>query len=260
MTATEPPVLILGGTGEARELAAALVAEKIACVSSLAGRVSDPALPVGEVRIGGFGGADGLATWLTRHRCTTVVDATHPFAQQISRNAAEATTATSAQLISLRRPPWTPGPDDHWTVVADIGEAAAHVGTRVRRVFLTTGRQDVDEFAGIDDSWFLIRVVDPPTGPLPHRHRVLRSRGPYRLDDEREIMRTNQIDTLVTKNSGGALTSAKLRAAADLGVEVVMVQRPAPPDRGHAVTSVDDAVLAVRAAIAGQVSTRQSSP
>lgn len=252
MTATEPPapVLILGGTGEARALAAALVADGIACVSSLAGRVSDPALPAGEVRIGGFGGSDGLAAWLADHRCTTVVDATHPFAQQISRNAADAARATGAQMISLRRPPWRPGPDDHWTTVSDIGAAAAHVGTRARRVFVTTGRQDVGAFAGIDDSWFLIRVVDPPTGSLPRRHRVLRSRGPYRLADEREILRDNHIDTLVTKNSGGDLTSAKLRAAAELGVEVVMVQRPAPPDHGQVVTSVDDALRAVRGAIA----------
>ncbi|MGU3294632.1 cobalt-precorrin-6A reductase [Williamsia sp. M5A3_1d] len=255
MPATDPPaptspVLILGGTGEARALAAALVAEGIGCVSSLAGRVTDPALPVGEVRIGGFGGVQGLTRWLAEHHCTTVVDATHPFAQQISRNAADATAATGAKLISLRRPAWTPGPDETWTTVADIEAAARHLSTRAGRVFLTTGRQDVGAFAGIDDSWFLIRVVDPPTGPLPPRRQVIRSRGPYLVVGEREIMRDNRIDTLVTKNSGGVLTAAKLRAAAELGIEVVMIARPPLPVGGTRVASVGDAVVVVRQALA----------
>ncbi|MGU3650955.1 cobalt-precorrin-6A reductase [Mycolicibacterium sp. A43C] len=220
------PVLILGGTSEARELAVALVAEGCETISSLAGRVKDPALPQGTVISGGFGGAQGLATWLRVNRCQAVIDATHPFAQRISANAVLAASITGTPLVRLQRPAWEPSGADRWTVVDDIGAAAQMVGIRGGRVFLTTGRQDVGAFAGVRNAWFLIRVVDPPEGDLPLHHLVLRSRGPYRLDDECALLRDHRIDLLVTKNSGGEHTRAKLRAAAAAGIEVIVVRRP----------------------------------
>lgn len=231
------PVLLLGGTGEARSLAALLVDAGTPVVSSLAGRVTQPRLPVGQVRIGGFGGADGLRDWLDDHRSPVLVDATHPFAQTISHNAARAAELADVPLIALRRPAWEPGPRDRWTVVDDIASAAEVVAHRGGRVLLTTGRQDVGAFAAVDAAWFLIRVVDPPTADLPPHHQILRSRGPYDLDSERALLRDDRIDVVVTKNSGGELTRAKLTAAAELGLEVVMVRRPPTPAVDHEVTT-----------------------
>lgn len=252
------PVLILGGTGEARALASRLYGDGVPVVSSLAGRVANPRLPDGKVRIGGFGGVDGLVGWLRENQPRIVVDATHPFAQQISRNAVAACAAATVPLVRLVRPEWDAQAGDDWTVVEDIAGAALAVGSRYTplpdrgaldhrqpRVLLTTGRQDADAFAGIDSAWFLIRVVDPPTGALPRNHRVLRSRGPYGLDDERELMAAEKIDLLVTKNSGGELTRAKLTAARELGIPVVMVARPVEPC-GNVVTSVEEAIEIVR--------------
>lgn len=255
-------VLVLGGTSEARGLADLLVRQQIPVISSLAGRVARPRLPVGGVRIGGFGGADGLAEWIDEHAIRAVVDATHPFARRISAAAADATARTGVPLVRVVRPAWTAGADDRWITVADMAAAADAVrGRPGRRVFLTTGRQDVGAFAGIDDAWFLIRVVDPPTGSLPARHEVLMSRGPYRRSDELAILRGHRIDLLVTKNSGGAMTSGKLAAAAELGIEVVMVQRPV--QRGAAaldtVESVDEAGAWVSAVLSGRSPTPMHS-
>ncbi|WP_238419433.1 cobalt-precorrin-6A reductase [Gordonia sp. 'Campus'] len=223
-------VLILGGTGEARALASALDDTGIDVISSLAGRVQNPRLPVGPVRIGGFGGPEGLRKWLLDNEIRAVVDATHPFAATITRNAARATEDAGIPLLRLRREPWSPGTADRWIRVPDLPSAAAEVARRGTRVLLTTGRQDVGVFADIDTAWFLIRVVDPPTAALPPNHALLRSRGPYDHASESALLRDNDIDLLVTKNSGGALTEAKLSAAADLGIDVVMVDRPAEPD------------------------------
>ncbi|MFW0790686.1 cobalt-precorrin-6A reductase [Gordonia sp. CPCC 205333] len=231
-------VLILGGTGEARELAKEVVGAGISVISSLAGRVQRPKLPVGEARIGGFGGIEGLADYLRGQEISAVVDATHPFAATITRNAVAACTATSTPLLRLRRPPWEPGPDDRWHRVPDMASAAEYVGAQGGRILLTTGRQDVGVFAGITDAWFLIRVVDKPTASLPPHAEILSARGPYRYDDESALMRHHRITTLVTKNSGGALTRDKLDAARDLGVEVVVVERPSEPAGVHRVHDV----------------------
>ncbi len=222
-------VLILGGTGEARALATALERSGVPVISSLAGRVRNPRLPVGEVRIGGFGGAEGLEKWLRDNAIHAVIDATHPFAARITANAVLAAEQAGVPLLRLARPAWEPGERDRWISVPDIDAAAAAVAERGGRVFLTTGRQDVAAFAGVDEAWFLIRVVDPPSGPLPRHHEILRSRGPYGLDDERELLAAHDISLLVTKNSGGELTRAKLTAAAEAGVEVIVVQRPPEP-------------------------------
>lgn len=241
-----PRVLVLGGTGEARALARRLEAERIPVISSLAGRVRNPRLPVGEVRIGGFGGADGLASWLRDKGISAVVDATHPFAVTITGNAFRACGDSGVPLLRLARPAWEPAVGDRWTRVPSIEAAAVVVADRGGRVFLTTGRQDAGAFAGVENAWFLIRVVDPPSGPLPPRHRILASRGPYDLAGERALMADDRIDLLVTKNSGGELTRAKLTAAAEAGVEVVMVDRPTEPAGLESVDSVAGALDWVR--------------
>lgn len=224
-------VLVLGGTAEARELARLLHEDaRFEVLSSLAGRVANPRLPVGETRIGGFGGPSGLAQFLTAGGFDVLVDATHPFAATISRNAALAAEATRIPVYALVRPQWSPVEGDSWTRVASVAAAAALLERRTGgRALLTTGRQDAHEFAGLDDWWFLIRVVDAPSGPLPQRHELLRDRGPYTVESELMLLRERGIDVLVTKNSGGDLVSAKLGAARALGLEVIVVDRPERP-------------------------------
>lgn len=223
-----PIVLILGGTSEARELASRLDARPgLRVVSSLAGRVRDPALPAGEVRVGGFGGADGLAAWLTDQHISAVIDATHPFAEHISANAAVACGQTGTPLLRVIRPQWTPGEGDTWYEARSLTEAANLLPGLGRRVFLTTGRQGLAAFAPLRQTWFLIRCVDSPADPMPPQRQVILARGPYDAAAERALMRQHQIDVLVTKNSGGELTAGKLAAARDLGIVVVMVSRPA---------------------------------
>ncbi len=225
-------ILILGGTGEARALA-----ERVPAVSSLAGRVRDPRLPVGEVRIGGFGGVDGLAQWLRDNDVEAVVDATHPFAAQITSNAFEACRRVGVPFLVLRRPGFTAAPG--WTWVDSVAEAAAVLPGS--RVFLTTGRQDLAEFAGCPQ-WVRARMVEPPEPPMPQRIEVLLSRGPFTVEGELELMRSREIDVLVTKDSGGAMTSAKLDAAHQLGIPVVVVRRPPLPAGAETVATVDEAV------------------
>ena len=223
--------LILGGTREARDLAALLAGTPgLRVVSSLAGRVRDPVLPVGEVRIGGFGGPEGLADWLREQQVDAVVDATHPFARTISASAAAACAATGVPLLGLAREPWIAGPDDRWHEVDSLPDAAALLPALGRRVFLTTGRQGLGAFAGLDQAWFLIRCVDPPDQPLPPDCQVILARGPYDAAAERALMAEHRIEMLVTKNSGGPLTAGKLDAARDLDLPVVMVRRPPVPD------------------------------
>jgi precorrin-6A/cobalt-precorrin-6A reductase len=237
-------VLVLGGTGEARTLAALLAGRpelepELEVVSSLAGRVVDPKLPQGRTRIGGFGGPDGLADWLAAERVGAVIDATHPFAAGISASAVTATARAGVPLLVVRRPGWTAGPGDDWRRVASMAEAAAALPGE--RVFLTTGRGGVAAFAGDARRWFLMRSVDPPEPPLPPRLRVLLARGPFTVDAELALMREHAVDVLVTKDSGGPMTAAKLTAARILGLPVVMVDRPAAPD-APSVATVEEAI------------------
>jgi precorrin-6A/cobalt-precorrin-6A reductase len=238
------PVLILGGTAEARALAAALVDAGVRVVSSLAGRVRDPALPVGEVRIGGFGGVEGLAAWLREHGVAAVVDATHPFASTMTAHAVSATAAAGVPLVVLRRPGWPPDPD--WTWADSLPAAAAALPTLGKRVFLTTGRTSLAAFADLNLE-FLVRCVDPPSGPMPRRVHVLLSRGPFTVDGERSLMREHGVDVLVTKDSGGPLTSAKLAAAREEGVAVLVVRRPPLPAGVEAADTVAAALARLRA-------------
>jgi precorrin-6A/cobalt-precorrin-6A reductase len=234
-------ILILGGTGEARELAAGLVADGADVLSSLAGRVRNPRLPDGPVRVGGFGGADGLAAFLRDEGITHLIDATHPFAAGITANAARAAGQADVPLLVLRRPAWETDPS--WVAVTDIGAAAATVWDWPGEdVFLTTGRRDLDAFAPDGNHWFLVRAVEPPDGPVPPRMTLILDRGPYMVEGETALMRKHRIGLLVTKNSGGPMTAAKLRAARDLGVQVVMVQRPPLPPGLTAVATVPEAV------------------
>jgi precorrin-6A/cobalt-precorrin-6A reductase len=237
-------LLLLGGTAEARALAAELHPE-VSVISSLAGRVPDPALPVGEVRIGGFGGVEGLRQWLRDERVAAVVDATHPFAARITANAAQACRAAGVAHVVLARPAWPHG--DALVVDSDVEAAAVVARNGYSRVFLTTGRSGSAAFAGVD-AWFLIRAVTPPDDvELPPRHELLLSRGPYHYADERKLLVDYGIDALVTKNSGGEMTRDKVDAADDLEIPVVMVDRPKLPDDVHVVATVAGAAAWVRA-------------
>jgi precorrin-6A/cobalt-precorrin-6A reductase len=243
-------ILILGGTGEARELAAELVAAGVDVLSSLAGRVRQPRLPDGPVRVGGFGGAAGLAAFLSAERITAVIDATHPFAGTITASAAEAAAQAGVPLLILRRPEWEPAPS--WQLVADIGAAAAAVRAWPgESVFLTTGRRDLDVFAADDRHRFLVRAVDPPDGPAPPRMTLVLDRGPYTVEGESALMHEHGVGLLVTKNSGGPMTAAKLEAARDLGVQVLMVRRPPPTAGTETVTTVAEAVRWISPGTAG---------
>ncbi|MFI1974549.1 cobalt-precorrin-6A reductase [Streptomyces wedmorensis] len=223
-------VLILGGTTEARALAGLLHGSAgLRVTSSLAGRVASPRLPVGEVRIGGFGGVDGLVDWIRAHAVDAVIDATHPFAEHISFNAAAAAATAHVPLLALRRPGWVPGEGDDWRSVASLEQAADALDGLGDRVFLTTGRLGLASFAACPQ-WFLVRSVDAPDTPMPARTEILLDRGPFTLDDERKILAHHRIDVLVTKDSGGAATAPKLTAAREAGVPVVVVRRPPVPD------------------------------
>ena len=234
-------MLVLGGTAEARALATALAGlPGVQPVSSLAGRVADPALPAGEVRVGGFGGAAGLTRWLVAERVAAVVDATHPFAATISWSAAEAAATAGVPVLALRRPGWTQRPGDDWRRQPSLAAAAAALEGLPERVFLTIGRTELAPFAGLDRHWFLVRSIETPQPPLPARHEVLLARGPFTVPEEVALMRHHRVEVLVTKDSGGPLTEAKLVAARELRVPVLLVERPPAPDV-PAVTTVEQA-------------------
>jgi precorrin-6A/cobalt-precorrin-6A reductase len=235
-----PHLLILGGTAEAAALAAAAVALEppLAVTTSLAGRTEHPAALAGRVRIGGFGGSDGLARFLAAEQVDLVIDATHPFAQQISAQAAAACRAACVPRLALLRPAWRRHPLDRWVEVEDLAGAAQVLPQLGRRVWLTVGRRELDAFAGLTQHRFLVRLVDPPAEPLPLAQcDLVLGRGPFNLTEERRILRRHAIEVLVAKASGGDATEAKLIAARERDLPVVMVRRP-PPVPGERVESV----------------------
>jgi precorrin-6A/cobalt-precorrin-6A reductase len=233
-----PRVLILGGTTEARGLAERLAARKDLDITlSLAGRTIAPvALPV-PVRIGGFGGAAGLADYLAGERVDVLIDATHPYAQAISANAAAAARRTSVRFVALRRPPWTPTSGDRWTEVNDIPAAIAALGAAARRVFVALGRNELAPFVQAPQHWYLIRSVDPVTPPLPLPHaEYVTGRGPFSEADDRALLAAHRIDAVLAKNSGGRATYGKIAAARTLGLDVIMLRRPELPDAPSVAT------------------------
>lgn len=255
-------VLILGGTAEARELAAVLVdVPDVEVTSSLAGATSNPRLPPGRLVTGGFGGPGGLADFLQHERVDAVVDATHPYAATISANAVAASARAKVPLVVLRRPGWTAQDGDIWNKVPDIAAAAAQVRTICplgSRVLVTTGRHGLAPFADDTERQYIIRVVDPPRCRLPVNHHVLVDRGPYTRDGELAMMRQFDVDVLVTKNSGGELTRAKIDAARDLHVPVIIIDRPATPD--GCVTRIEEVISRLRVAGASTCANPEGLP
>ncbi len=235
-------ILILGGTGEARALATALIAAGHAVTSSLAGRTKSPILPPGDTRIGGFGGATGLAAYLTDHGFDLLIDATHPFAADISTNATTAAASTHVPFLRYERVPWPKPESAVWVELPDMA-LAANALPRGARVFLTVGRQELAPFLTRPDCRFLARMIEIPPG-LPSAWEVLSDRGPFTLDNEMALLRTHAITHLVSKNSGGAQVAAKLEAAANLKIPVLMIARPPlPPAR--TVASVPETLDAI---------------
>lgn len=237
-------VLILGGTTEASDLTRLLATDpRFETTISLAGRTTKPKVQPVQTRIGGFGGTDGLVAWLQREKIDAVVDATHPYADQISSNAVAACTRLAVPLASILRPAWQPRPDDNWLTVASAKAAADALGPEPRRVFLSLGRQELGAFATRPHHHYIARTIDPPDDvALPTDIRFLFSRGPFDTAAETELLARENIDLLVSKNSGGAATYAKINAARALGILVVMIARPHKPS-GHAVQNAEAAVI-----------------
>lgn len=240
-----PRILILGGTGEGTELARRLARRKdLTSIYSFAGRVTRPRSPEGAVRVGGFGGVEGLISYLLRENITTVVDATHPFSVMISRNVEAACARLRLPLIAFTRPAWLQQKDDLWYEVATFEDAASVVDARKGRVFLSIGRQEVGSFRACYDAWFLIRAIEEPTGKLPQHYQVLLQRGPFDLKEDLQLLQNYSIDYIVSKNSGGSGTYTKIEAARLLGIPVVMVKRPAK-HTVSVVETVDEVVSAL---------------
>ena len=236
-------LLILGGTGDGVELA--IQASKIPgveVISSLAGRTITPKSLVGAVRIGGFGGEAGLVEYLQAEQIDLLIDATHPFAAQISMNAAGAARQVGIPWLMLIRPGWERLPEDDWIEVGRIETAVMAIPASAERIFLTIGRQQLALFASLTDKWCLIRSIDPPDSSiLLPPGEVLLDRGPFSLDRELQLLRDYRIDAIVSKNSGGDATYAKIIAARELGIPVVMVQRSIVPN-ADIVTNVSGAI------------------
>lgn len=231
-------ILILGGTIEARQIAGALVVRGDCEVAlSLAGRTGNPVGQGVPVRVGGFGGAEGLADYLRENSVGLLVDATHPYAAQISTNAVRAAGETGVAIVALRRPGWERVDGDRWSEVEDVPAAAATLGQAPRHVFLALGRQEVAAFEAAPQHHYLVRSVDPVDPPLavPDADYIL-ARGPFETADELALLERHGIDAVVSKNSGGSATYGKIAAARALGIEVVMVRRPCLPDVPSALT------------------------
>lgn len=228
---TRMRVLLLGGTTEASRLAALLAGRpEVEAVLSLAGRTQHPAASPLPVRIGGFGGVEGMVTHLREGGFAAVIDATHPFAARISAHAAAACSRLALPRAVCTRPPWRPEAGDRWTLVPDIAAAVPAIGAEASRVFLTTGRLELAAFRAAPQHDYLIRTIDPPDEAiLPPRHRLVLARGPFLPEVETALMREAGTEVLVTKNSGGAASAGKIEAARRLGLRVVMVERPPAP-------------------------------
>jgi precorrin-6A/cobalt-precorrin-6A reductase len=238
-------LLILGGTAEAAALARAAVERlggRLEVTTALAGRTESPGPLPGRVRIGGFGGAAGLATYLAEAGIDLLIDATHPFADQISHHARLASEQTAVPRLVLERPPWRRHPLDRWIEVADGAGAAAAVARVGRRCLVTIGTRELGAFADLPQVHFVVRLIDPPREPLPlASYEVVLGRGPFTLAGECALLRQHRIDVLAAKASGGAATEAKLVAAREVGLPVVMLRRP-KPEPGPRVGTIEAAL------------------
>jgi precorrin-6A/cobalt-precorrin-6A reductase len=235
-------VLILGGSAEARRLAALLVQQGYDVTTSLAGRTSSPLLPQGKLKVGGFGGSEGLARFIRSERIQIVADATHPFAVQISAHGFDAARACGIYYARLERPAWQPEIGDNWTMAGTMADAARMLpqGTRA---FLTIGRKQIAAFTLRADLSGLIRTIEPPDEPISGNWIVLLRRPPFSIEDELSLMRQHRIGVLVTKNAGGEQTAAKLVAARELRLQVMMIERPVKPVAPTAATPEEMAQL-----------------
>ncbi|MEQ1694648.1 MAG: cobalt-precorrin-6A reductase [Hyphomicrobiaceae bacterium] len=225
-------LLILGGTSDANALAAAVARADIVATYSYAGRTQVPVNQPLPVRIGGFGGPDGLAGYIRDEAITHVIDATHPFAGTMSCNAVEACAATGTPLIALVRPSWRQSSGDRWIAAADLAHAVDCLPVAPACVFLAIGRQHLEPFAAKPQHHYLLRFVDAPDGSLPlPSTTVIVARGPFTQEGDLEAMRANGVSWLVTRNSGGNGARAKIDAARELGLPVIMIERPPMPER-----------------------------
>jgi precorrin-6A/cobalt-precorrin-6A reductase len=233
-----PRILILGGTGDAAQAITQIAAlPQVETIASLAGRTPKPNIPnVGQVRLGGFGGVSGLVAFLRDEKIDLLVDATHPFAAQISRNAAQAALTARIPRVLLDRPGWEKQEADRWIEVADHAAAAVILPGLAERIFLTIGRQELAAFADLTELWFLMRMITPPDLPIPPGEVILQQ-GPFSVAAEIALMQQYRVSAIVSKNSGGAATYAKIIAARELGLPVVMIPRPVLPE-GDVVADV----------------------
>jgi precorrin-6A/cobalt-precorrin-6A reductase len=242
-------LLILGGTTEAAALAQAAIEafdDRLAVTTSLAGRTERPGPLPGAVRIGGFGGIPGMVEFIRSQSVDLLIDATHPFADQIARHAREAAEATEVPRLMLIRPAWRRHPVDRWVEVGDVAGAAAVLPRVGKRAFLTVGASELEPFAGLREHFFLVRLIDPPrVPPALGDHEIVLGRGPFTVPAERQLMRRHGIDVLVSKASGGEATEAKIIAARELQIPVVMVRRPLP-ERGERADTIDAALVWLR--------------
>jgi precorrin-6A/cobalt-precorrin-6A reductase len=234
-------ILILGGTAEARRLAARLALRAdLAVTLSLAGRTASPALQPVPVRIGGFGGADGLADYLSVKRIDALIDATHPYAATISANAARAAQRANVPLLALRRPPWVAVAGDRWIEVADIAGAVLALASAPRRVFVALGRNELQPFVRAPQHHYLVRSIDPVDPPLAvPQAAYITGRGPFDEADERALLAARRIEVVIAKNSGGSASYGKIASARALGLPVIMLRRPLLP-QVPAVDKVED--------------------
>ena len=225
-------VLLLGGTTEANQIGRSLAAAGVAGVYSYAGRTATPVPQPLPTRVGGFGGVDGLVEYIRQEHITHVIDATHPFANQISRNAVEACAKTSRPLIACLREPWRETPGDKWQHVATVEDAAAILPARPARIFLAIGRQHLAPFAAQSQHFYLLRLIDAPDTPLPLPDtEIVLARGPFTIEGDLALLRDHRITHVVTRNAGGEGARAKLDAARGLGLPVIMIDRPDLPER-----------------------------
>ncbi|MGH6932080.1 MAG: cobalt-precorrin-6A reductase, partial [Dongiaceae bacterium] len=243
-------ILILGGTSESAQLAKSLSARPgIHLVSSLAGATSKPAPLDGVTRIGGFGGIEGLAQYLRDEKIELLIDATHPYATQISRHALQASRTSGTPLLRLERPPWTQQSGDRWIQVESWPEAARLLPDCGRRVFVTIGTKELQAFARIERMWFLVRMIESPTGHLPlPNYQVELGRGPFDAAAEQRLLTRHRIEVIVSKNSGGDATYGKIAAARALGLPVLLLRRPRTSPAMSAtktVASVSEALSAI---------------